>query len=55
MNYRLGMDYAFYGDYFRRKGDRIKARNKIDKAIEILRECGADGWAEKYQKELSEL
>jgi len=29
MNYRLGIDYALYGDYFRREGDSIKARNKI--------------------------
>ena len=55
MNFMLGMDYALYGDYFKRKGDSIKARNKIGKAIEILLECGADWWAEKYQKELAEL
>jgi len=55
MNFILGMDYALYGDYFKRTGDSIKARNKIGKAIEILRECGADWWAEKYQKELAEL
>jgi hypothetical protein len=23
--------------------------------IEILNECGADGWVEKYEKELTEL
>ena len=55
MNFRLGMDYALYGEYYRRKGDRIQEQNKIGKAIEILRECGADWWAEKYQRELTEL
>ena len=55
MNYRLGMDYALYGDYFRRKGDSIKAQNEIGRAIETLQECGADGWVEKYKKELAEL
>jgi hypothetical protein len=26
---------------------------KLNKAIEIFRECGADGWVEKYEKELA--
>jgi len=26
-------------------------QEKLGKATEILRECGADGWAEKYEKE----
>jgi len=55
MNFRLGLDYAFYGEYYRRIEDRAQAKNKIGKAIEILQECGADWWAEKYQKELAEL
>jgi len=25
----------------------------LGKAIEILKECGADGWVEKYEKELA--
>jgi hypothetical protein len=40
---------------FKRKEDRSKAKENIAKAIEILKECGADGWVEKYEKELAEL
>lgn len=28
---------------------------KLVKAIETFEECGADGWAEKYEEELAEL
>jgi len=27
----------------------------LGKFIKILRECGADGWVEKYEKELAAL
>jgi tetratricopeptide (TPR) repeat protein len=51
----LGGDYAFYAEFFKRKGDQSKAKENLNKAIEIFKECGADGWAEKYEKELAEL
>jgi hypothetical protein len=50
--FNLGKDYALYADLFKRKGDRLKAQENLGKAIEILKECGADGWVEKYEKEL---
>jgi tetratricopeptide (TPR) repeat protein len=53
--FQLGKDYALYADLFKRKGDRPKARENLGKAIEILKECGADGWVEKYEKELAKL
>ena len=28
---------------------------QLNKAIEIMKECGADGWLERYEKELAEL
>ena len=55
MIYRLGKTHALYGDYFRRKGDSTKAKNEFGRAVDILEECGADGWVEKYQKELAEI
>jgi tetratricopeptide (TPR) repeat protein len=55
MNFKLGMDYAVYGDLFRRMGDRDKAQNTFHKSVKVLQECGADWWAEQYQKELVEL
>ena len=55
MMFHLGKDYAAYADLFKRKGDRSKAQENLGKAIEILKECGADGWVEKYEKELATL
>lgn len=53
--WNLGKDYVHYAELFRRKGDQFKAVEYLGKAIEILKECGADGWVEKYEKELAEL
>ncbi|MFC1859089.1 hypothetical protein ACFL9U_13860 [Thermodesulfobacteriota bacterium] len=48
-------DYALYADLYERKGDLAQAREHLNKAIEIFKECGADGWVEKYEKELAPL
>ena len=53
MMFFLGRDYGLYAEWFKRKGDRFKAQENLGKAIEILKECGADGWVEKYEKELA--
>ncbi|MCK4815242.1 hypothetical protein KA005_05695, partial [bacterium] len=55
MRFNLGRDYALYAELFKRKGDQSKAKENLGKAIEILRECGADGWVVKYEKELALL
>jgi len=55
MVWHLGRDYALYAELFKRKSDLSKAREKLGKAIEIFKECGADGWVEKYEKELVAL
>ena len=39
----------------KRKGDQSGAKEKLTKAVEIFKECGADGWVEKYEKELEAL
>jgi class 3 adenylate cyclase/tetratricopeptide (TPR) repeat protein len=49
----LGRDYAFYAELLGRKGDQAKAEATLKKAIKIYKECGADGWVEKYEKELT--
>ena len=51
----LGRDYALYAEWFKRKGDRSNARENLGMAIEIMKACGADGWVEKYEKELTAL
>ena len=55
MMWNLARDYALYAELFKRKGDLPKARENLSKAIEIFKECGADGWVEKYEKELASL
>jgi class 3 adenylate cyclase/tetratricopeptide (TPR) repeat protein len=55
MMWSLGRDYAIYAELLVRKGDQSKAEVTLKKAIKILKECGADGWVDKYKKELSEL
>jgi predicted ATPase len=51
----LGRDYAFYAELLGRKGDHTKAEAALQKAIKIYKECGADGWVEKYEKELTTI
>jgi uncharacterized protein YyaL (SSP411 family) len=53
--FELGMDFALYAELFRRKEDRSKAKENQAKAINIFKECGADGWVEKYEKKMSAL
>ena len=49
------MDYAVYADWFKQKGDQLKAKETLGKAIEIFNEWDADGWVVKYKKKLAEL
>ncbi len=53
MMWNLARDYALYAELFKRKGDLPKAKENLGKAIKIFKECGADGWVEKYEKELA--
>jgi tetratricopeptide (TPR) repeat protein len=53
MMFHLGKDYTLYAELFKRKGDRVKAQENLGKAIEIFKECGADGWVVKAEKELA--
>jgi tetratricopeptide (TPR) repeat protein len=55
MMFQLGQDYALYADLFKRKGDRLKAQESLGKAIEIFKECGADGWVTKAEKDLAAI
>ena len=51
----LGGDYASYAEWFKRKGDPPKAKENLAKAIDILKECGADGWVKRYKEEMASL
>jgi len=55
MMFHLGRDYTLYAELFKRKGDKSKAQENLGKAIDLFKECGADGWVEKAEKELAAL
>ncbi len=51
----LGRDYAHNAELLKRKGERSKAKENLKRAIDIFRECGADGYLKKAKKELALL
>jgi hypothetical protein len=51
----LATDHVLYADWFKKKGDLSSAKAQLTRSIEILRECGAEGWVAKYEKELAAL
>ena len=42
--WNLARDHALYADWFKKKGDIQGAKEQLTKAIDLFRECGADGW-----------
>jgi len=55
MKFHVGRDYALYAELHKRKGDKPRAKESLSKAIAIFKECGADGWVQKYEKELAKI
>jgi hypothetical protein len=51
----LGQDYAVYADVCKAKGDMAGARANLNKAIDIYRQCGADGWVKRYESQLASM
>jgi tetratricopeptide (TPR) repeat protein len=51
----LAHSFNLHAEIFKRKGDLRKVKENLETSIEIYRQCGADGWVEKYEKELATL
>jgi tetratricopeptide (TPR) repeat protein len=51
--FSLALDFAQYAELCKRKGDLAMAKEKLNKAIEIFKECGADGWVKRSEEELA--
>lgn len=51
----LGRDYALYAEWFNRNGDHVNALMNLERAVEIMKECGADGWVTKYETAIAAL
>ena len=55
MMFELARDHAVYSELFKKKGDGAKAKEQLGKAIDIYKECGADGWVTKAEEGLAKL
>jgi tetratricopeptide (TPR) repeat protein len=55
LRFDLARDLCICGEVYNRKGDPLRAKGMYGEAIELFKECGADGWVERYQKELVKL
>jgi hypothetical protein len=55
MLWLLARDYALHAELLKRKAEFPKAKENAGRAMEIAQNCGADGWVEKYEKELAGL
>ena len=55
MRWQLATDHAYYSDFFQKKGDTPKAKEQLTQAIDIFRECGADGWVTKTEEKLASI
>ena len=49
----LACDYVFYSELCKRKGDPKRAKENLNRAIEIFSECGAQGWQNKAEAEIA--
>jgi class 3 adenylate cyclase/tetratricopeptide (TPR) repeat protein len=55
MMLHLARDHALCAELFKRKGDRSKFQEHLGKAIELFKDCGADGWLKKAEEEFAAL
>jgi len=51
----LGQNYHLYFQFLKAGNKLPQAREQMTNAIEVMKECGADGWVELYEKELTSL
>ena len=51
----LGRDHVSYAELLKRKGNLPGAKENLQKAIEIYKECGADGWLKKAEEALADV
>lgn len=53
--FHLGIDYIFYAELSKQNGEQSKAKENWKKAIEVFKQCDADLWQDKAEKELAAL
>jgi class 3 adenylate cyclase/tetratricopeptide (TPR) repeat protein len=55
MMLELAKSNALYADWFKKKRDIPGAKEQLTKAINLFRECGADGWVTRTEQKLASL
>jgi len=51
----LGRTYALYAELYQRLGDRNNAMTALNKAIEVFKDCGSDGFLKKAEESLASI
>jgi class 3 adenylate cyclase/tetratricopeptide (TPR) repeat protein len=51
----LGRTYALYAELYERKGNRNKAMTALNKAIEVFKDCGSDGFLKRAEENLASI
>jgi hypothetical protein len=54
-HWELARDHALYAEWYKKKGDISMAKEQLNKAIDLFRECGADGWVTMTEEKLTKL
>ncbi len=55
MKWLLARDYTVFAEIFKRRDEKRNAQENFKKALEILKECGADGWVERVENDMLRL
>jgi tetratricopeptide (TPR) repeat protein len=53
--WNLARDHKLYADWYKKNGDIPNAKEQLTKAIDLFRECGANGWVTRTERELASL
>jgi tetratricopeptide (TPR) repeat protein len=53
--WQLATDHALYSEWFKKKGDIQGTKEQLTQAIDLFRECGADGWVTRTEQELAAI
>jgi len=51
----LARSYALYAEFFKKKHDPAQAKDKLGKAIDLMRSINADGWVKRYEEKLAAM
>ena len=53
MIFFLAKDYVLYAEILKQQGHLTKAKEKLHRAIELFKSCGAKGWLNTTEKEMA--